>query len=150
MVFPHTLRLLQPDICSTKSSFSRQIPAELKTSKAVFSPEGILYHTFISSCHHFIPNQICHVQWSCLWLSGSTSKRCFPSKTYTHLHHHGSQSSNFCLKGFKRSGVTEEHKKDDLFRSQIFCPNCQYHSRCWYCNIGFVTAAIQIHEMEVS
>jgi len=38
MAFPHTPHLLHPDICSTKSSFLRQISAELKTSKAFFFP----------------------------------------------------------------------------------------------------------------
>lgn len=65
----------------------------------LFFPEGILYHTFISSCYHYISYRLCRSQQSCLWLSGPTSKRCFSSKTHTHLHWHKLQSSNFCLKG---------------------------------------------------
>lgn len=122
MAFPHILLLLQPDIYPTRSSFSRQVSAELKTSKAIFSAGEILYHTFISSCHHFIPNQIWCLQWSCFSLPESLSKWCFSSKTYMYPHQHRSQSSNFCLEDFQRSGVIEEHKKKDILQKSNILP----------------------------
>lgn len=45
MVFPYSPHFLQQDICSIKSSFSRQIATELKTSQAIF----LLYTIFMNS-----------------------------------------------------------------------------------------------------
>lgn len=132
--FPPTLHSLQPNISSTKSSFSKQLSAELRTSKAIFPlQEAFAIHLFPVVT---ILYQISH------WLSGPMSKRCFSSKTYTHLHWHRLQSSNFCLKGVKRSGLTEEHKKDHHLRKSNIPPKLSIlckrlvlqHFNCCYMN----------------
>lgn len=70
------------------------------------------------------------------------SMSCFSSKTYTHLHQLKPQSSYFCLKGLKNQGAQKGTEEKKMFRSQIFCPSCQYYTKCWYCKIVFLTAAI--------
>lgn len=118
MVFPYSPHLLQRDICSIKSSFLRQVSDELKISQDssppyesftlyLFSDATILYQIRSAACSG--------AAFGCQALS----MRYFSSKTYTHLHQHKPQSSNFCLKGFKNQGSqnsTEEKRHSSEFK----------------------------------
>lgn len=107
--------LLQPDICSTKIPFLRQIFAELKKLK-LFFPLKYVFFFFFFTLHLFPAATTSY--WirpaACsravfgrqgVWTRGSFPKNMLPCSQ------HRSQSSKFCLKGLKRSGVTETPEK---------------------------------------
>lgn len=145
--------LLQPDICSTKIPFLRQIFAELKKLKLFFPLKYVFffffYPTFIPSCHHFILNSTCCLQQSCLWPPGCLNQRFFPQKHAPLLTAQITEQQVLPQRFEKIRGHRNTRKKT-FFRHQIFCPNCQHYARRQHCKIVFLTAAIQNNEMTVS